>query len=159
MHECQKGVNIVLKRRSLVDWPRRIHSCTYFHKGNMSITIPCFFLTCHLCRNKKEKKLQLLQHRIFFEDRANKSSGLWQTALHRILFFPLFHMTSQPQSFFFTPPSFSFLPDYISLCLIISFQLHTMKDYDAAAARTAESLPSKIFLLMLLTCTAVYVSA
>lgn len=72
-------------------------------------------------------------------------------------FFSLFHMTSQPQSFFFL--SLSLFQDYISLCLIISFQLHTMKDYDAAAARTAGSVPSKIFLLMLLTCTSVYASA
>lgn len=105
---------------------------------------------------KKRKELQVLQHRFFFEDRANKSSGLWQTALHRIVFlFSLFHMTSQPQSFFFS----SIFQDYISLCLIISFQVHTMKGYVAAAARTAGSVPSKIFLLMLLTCTSVYASA
>lgn len=102
----------------------------------------------------KRKKLQLLRHRFFFEDKANKSSGLWQTGLHRILsILSLFHMTCHPQ----TPFSLSLSPDYIALCLIMSFQLCTMKAY-ASAARTAGSVPSKIFLLMHLTCTSVYAS-
>lgn len=157
MRECLKGVNIVVKHSSLVDWTRKTDPCTYFHKQNMSIIIPCSCFLASL-QEQRRKELQLLQHRFFFEDRANKSTGLWQTALHRILFlfFPLPHDKSATELFFL---SLSLFQDYISLCLIISFQLHTMKDYDAAAARTAGSVPSKIFLLMLLTCTSVYASA
>lgn len=64
----------------------------------------------------KRKGLQLLEHRFFFEDRANKSSGLWQTALHRSPFLlSLFHMTSQSWRFFpllFLSGLYIFVPNY-----------------------------------------------
>lgn len=146
-------------KTQLLSWlkHRKTDPCTYFHKQNVSIIIPC---SCFLAplQEQRRKELQLLQHRFFFDDRANKSTGLWQTALHRILsFFPSSTWQVSHRAFFFL--SLSLFQDYISLCLIISFQLHTMKDYDAAAARTAGSVPSKIFLLMLLTRTSVYASA
>lgn len=104
-----------IKRWSLVDWPRKKDPCTYFDKQNMSIIVPCFCFSASL-QEQRGKELQLLQHRFFFEDsRANKSSGLWQTALHRILF--LFFISSTWQvshgTFFFFLSRF-LLQDYIS---------------------------------------------
>lgn len=145
----------VWRGQLLLGWQWNIYPRTYFHKQNVIIVIPRIGFPASP-REQRRKELQLLQHRVFFEDRANKSSGLWQTALHRILvLFSPFHMTSQSWS----PPHPPSFQDYISLRLIISFQVRTMKDDDAAAARTAGSVPSKIFLLMRLTCTSVYASA
>lgn len=106
MLQCLKGVNIVTKRRPLVDWPRKIDPCSYFHKQNVSIIIPCSCFLASL-QEQRRKEFQLLQHRFFFEDRANKSSGLWQTALHTILFlfFSLPHDKSATELFFSLPLS------------------------------------------------------
>lgn len=53
MLERLKGVNIVIKCRSLVDWPRQIDPRTYFHTQNVA-PFPAS-ASWHLSRNKEEK--------------------------------------------------------------------------------------------------------
>lgn len=155
MLERLKGVNIVIKCRSLVDWPRQIDPRTYFHTQNVA-PFPAS-ASWHLSRNKEEKSSNFSN-----TDFSLKIEQIKVVACGKLHFTESFLFFSLPHDKSATeppphPPPFRIL--HISLCLIISFQLHTMKDYDAAAARTAGSVPSKIFLLMLLTCTSVYTSA
>lgn len=155
MLKCLKGVNIVIKRRYLVDWPRKIDPCTYFYKKIVTILSPCFCFVASLQeQRRKDSNFSNTHFSLKIEQIKVVACGKLHFTEYSF-FFSVFHMTSQPQSFFFL----SLFQDYISLCLIISFQLHTMKDYDAVAARTAGSVPSQIFFLMLLTCTSVFASA